>query len=446
MIIRLDEFKQKRPNIAPLFDYIERVVESEMRLDTYSHALPYPENIDRFTRLFLPMLAFPIGSEDFKRVLTFYADWIETFHFQYPSIVMANFMAHNVTKFYERVAEGVFGVDAVNDKAEMYNLVTTFLLARTVEAAHLGWKGPTIAYHPDLFTMLSLTDADKLTNVPITSLAFPYKSLYLDWKDCPHKLGDNEGLTYQGCYVQARVVSWSDMEKFHIIEADKSIVTAMEKGVIREGTDVLFLDMLFTGQSDNPDKIQSNLFSIAASLEDDLSIKDTVFTAEETQKYDFAGMPMEHMKQAIAMVINSLLYMSAKQSVREEMKEMAGMEKKILNIKNPAKKRKALARIQKNTYDYVRIGKSYELRGEFTKDTDNEGKKQEPHIRLGFFNTFYSGDRVRKDELGNTIKDCDGRSIPVPTSEQSKEVKWIKPYLVNAESLADIPVKNRKML
>ena len=137
--------------------------------------------------------------------------------------------------------------------------------------------------------------------------------------------------------------------------------------------------------------------------------------------------------------------MTEKKSVREEMKEMAGMEKKILNIKNPAKKRKAQARLMKNTYDYVRIGKAYELHREDEPKREGKQGKQEPHIRLGFFNTFYIGDRILKDDNGLPVKDKDGKSIPLPIEKRAKEVRWVMPYLVNADSLSDISVKPRKV-
>ena len=43
------------------------------------------------------------------------------------------------------------------------------------------------------------------------------------------------------------------------------------------------------------------------------------------------------------------------------------------------------------------------------------------------------------------IKDKDGKSIPLPIEKRTKEVRWVMPYLVNADSLSDISVKPRKL-
>lgn len=446
MKVNLSEFKKNRPNIAPLFDYMERALESEFTDRTYSNALPYPENIDRFTKLFLPNFLYSPSTKEFKDMLSFVADWTEHFHFAGPNIMLLKFLANKAPDVFNRLGEGLHGEAGIAENGQANGDVSTFLQARMIEAAHLAHKGPTIAYHPNLYQMLRLTDADKLANIPITMLNTPYQSMYLDWKEFADDIRDVEGTNYQGCYVQKRVVPWKLMKDANVIANDRALVAAHEKGVIQDNTDVLFFDMLFVCKSNNDGAFQTTLFSIAASQVEGLSIKDAVFSAEEAKQHDFVGASLDEMKEAIALVVNSILYMSAKQSVREEMKEMAGMEKKILNIKNPAKKRKALARIAKNTYDYVRIGKAYELHREFESSTEGKAGKQTPHIRLGFFNTFYTGDRIVKDDDGKPVKDKEGKSIPIPKDKRAKEIKWVMPYLVNADSLGDIDMKKRKLM
>lgn len=446
MRINLQQYKDNRPNIAPLFHYMERALESGLADHTYSNALPYPENIDRFTKLFLPNFLYSPTTKEFKDMLSFVADWVEHFHFTCPSIMLLKFLANKSPDVFNRLGNALYGEEGITDNGQANGDVSTFLQARMIEAAHLAHKGPTIAYHPNLYQMLRLTDPDKLANIPITMLNMPYQSMYLDWKDSTDDIGDADGATYQGCYVQKRVVPWKMMKDANVIANDRALVKAHQNGVIQDNTDVLFFDMLFVCNAQEDGMMQTTLFSIAASNVEGLSIKDAVFSAEEAKKYDFAGIPLDDMKEAVALVVNSILYMSAKQSVREEMKEMAGMEKKILNIKNPAKKRKAQARIEKNTYDYVRIGKAYELHREFENPRDGQVGKQTPHIRLGFFNTFYIGDRIVKDDDGRPVKDREGKSIPIPKNMRTKEIKWVMPYLVNADSLGDVDLKNRKLM
>tara|TARA_Y100001949_G_scaffold143993_1_gene126749 strand:- start:2344 stop:3723 length:1380 start_codon:yes stop_codon:yes gene_type:complete len=445
MKVNLAEYKKNRPTIAPLFDYIERVTEAGFSDSTHSETLPYPENIDRFTKLFLPMFLYPVSSKEFKDMLSFIADWTEHFHFSRPNLMLIKYLANKAPDVYHRLAEGLHGEAGFSASGQAHEGVSTFLQARIIEAAHLAHKGPTIAYHPNLYQMLRLTDTDKLTNIPITMINTPYKSMYLDWNGLNTDIADVDGIKYQGCYVQTRTVTWKAMVDGNIIANDSALQVAYEKGTIKDNEDVLFFDMLFVGKPENNAAMQTTLFSISASKVEGLSIRDAVFDAEEASQHAFVGIPIDDMKEAIALVINTLLYMTAKKSVREEMKEMAGMEKKLLNIKNPAKKRKAQARLMKNTYDYVRIGKAYELHREDEPKREGKQGKQEPHIRLGFFNTFYIGDRILKDDNGLPVKDKDGKSIPLPIEKRAKEVRWVMPYLVNADSLSDISVKPRKV-
>lgn len=446
MKIDLSDYKKKRPNIVALLDYIERAIENEMAHNEYSAALPYPENLDRFTRLFLPILSYHPETEMFRKSLNYFADWVEKYHFELPNLVLVKFMLSNMPDIFDHVARAI-GLDTFED-GELNDMLTTFFQSRTIEAVHLAYKGPTVAYHPDLFRMLMLTDASKLSNVPITLLRQPYPSMFLDWKDCPDKVLDKRGVEYQGCYVQSRVVSWDKATELNLIQGDKSLRTSMDKGTIVEGEDILFFDMLFIGESGNPDYIENNLFSIASSLKDSISIKDSVFTEDEINALSFDGIPLSSMDVPVGTVINSILYMLSKQSLREEVKELAGMQQRIFNIKNSAKKRKAQSRLIKNTYDYVRIGRSYELKGVAEKESgQNSGSKnKKPHIRYGFYNTFYTGDRVLKDSSGKTIKNDEGESIPIPKEEQTKEVVWVMPVLVNANSLSEIDVKDRKLM
>lgn len=430
--LNLSAFKKNRKKVTPLFEYIERFYANNGAPSGYSKEIPYPENLERFTRLFLPIFAYNPDSQEFKDLMLATSEWCETWYESAPVLGMANIVNNRFGLARDKIEK------LINGDAE------TFISTRFIEAQHLAQSGPTIVYHPDLLALLQMTDAQKASNVPTTMLKVPYTSIYLDWRDARHPITSADGQSYQGCYVQSHVVPYDKAKEMALLDEDASLRLATEKGYIVEGKDILFFDMLFIGQPDDPDMISNTLFSIACSIDPDIKISDTVFSQTEVDQHDFLGVAYDDMKDPISLVINSLMYMLTKQSKRQEFKEASGMMMQIKKLKNPAKVRKAEQRLNRSVYDYVRIGKSFSIEGLTGYNDGHKGAKKS-HVRFGHFNTFYVGHKVERDHKGEIRRDDDGVTIPIPKEERDIEVKWIMPTTINADKGEVVPAKNRKM-
>jgi hypothetical protein len=433
MIIDLSDFKTKRPKITPLYEYLEEMYADNGETTCYRDNIPYPDNVKRFFRLMPPVVFYPVKSEKFVKLLTWMSDWVESLHESYPTQSFLNAIANAFPELHEVVTEKL-GVD-----------FHTFITCRMIECVHLVHQGPTVHYHPDLFNMLSVTDVKKSCDVPISVLKVPYTSVYLDWRDCPNDLGNADGDVYQGCYVQSTVMKYEDAVSTGILESDITLKQSVKKGLIRKDKDLFFFNMEFVSKCTDPEKIENLLFSIACSIDNDILLKDAMFSEEEVAIYNSGGTSFKTMENPIGMVISTLMYMNTKDSVREEIKEASGMTMQIKQMKNPSKKRKAAARLARSVFDYVRIGKRFKLDGLFDI-TKGDSSKKSAHIRLGYFNQYYVGNKLARDEAGEVIRDKEGNGIAIPKEEREIEIKWIMPTLVNANSRVELDkVKNRKL-
>jgi hypothetical protein len=432
MLIDLSDFKSKRPNLTPLYEYLEEMYADNGETTCYRDNIPYPENVKRFFRLMPPVVFYPTKSDKFLKLLAWMSDWIETVHESYPTQSFINAIANAFPEMYEGVRKKL-GVD-----------FHTFITCRMIECVHLAHQGPTVHYHPDLFNMLSVTDVKKSCDVPISVLKVPYTSVYLDWRDCA-EVANADGDVYQGCYVQSTVMKYEDAVSTGILESDISLKQSVKKGLIRKDKDLFFFNMEFISKCTDPERIDNLLFSIACSIDNDILLKDAMFSDEEVDIFNKDGTSFKTMESPIGMVISTLMYMNTKDSVRADMKEASGMAIQIKQMKNATKKRKAQAGLTRSVYDYVRIGHRFELDGLFEKSGTNPSKKS-AHIRLGYFNRYYVGKKLIRDDAGEVVRDQDGNGIEIPKEEREIEVKWIMPTLVNAKSRDEVDkVKNRKL-
>ena len=432
MSINLSDFKKKRPNVTPFYEYLEDYYKNKGET-CYRENIPHPDNLKRFFRLMPPVLFYQPKSEEFIKLLNWMSDWIDTLHESYPTQSFLNAIANAFPELYEGVTNKL-GVD-----------FHTFITCRMIECVHLAHKGPTVHYHPDLFNMLSMTDVKKSCDVPISVLKVPYTSVYLDWRDSPNDVANADGDVYQGCYVQSTVMKYEDAVTTGVLESDITLKQSVKKGLIRKDKDLFFLNMEFVTKCNDPDRIENLLFSIACSIDNDILLKDAMFSEAEVSIYNHGGTSFKTMESPIGMVISTLMYMNTKDSVREEIKEASGMAIQIKQMKNPRKKRKAEARLARSVYDYVRIGKRFKLDGAFDL-TKGDSSKKSAHIRLGYFNQYYIGNKLARDEAGQIIRDIEGNGITIPKEEREIEIKWIMPTLVNAKSKDEVDkVKSRKL-
>ena len=435
MQIDLTAFKERRPSIAPLFDYIENAALTQMEVSGYSATIPYPDNLVNYNRLFLPLFMYSPDSKEFVSLLNLFADWFERLSFDYPNIALINMLINK----HSGVINNLRKVIASDDE------LVTFLDARIIEAEHIARSGVTVGYHPDLMKMLSLTDSIKSCSVPVDHLKLPYPSLYLDFRNPQAPVVTRSGHVIHGCYVQQRIVSWSVAQRINLVEGDASLRLQAERGTIQSGKDIMIFQMLFIYDTKDPDKIVNSAFNIAASVDAGVAINQAVLNDDDVDNVTFAGDSFEEMSAPISMVMNTIMYMNAKDSERIEIKEATGMKHKIKSLKNPSKRRKAEARAKRDFYDYVRIGKQFSFDGFFEVDGESDTDKKSPHLRLGHFHTYYVGERLKRDADGNVIRDENGKGIPIPPSSREKEIKWVAPVLINASESDNMQHKKRRI-
>ena len=435
MQIDLTAFKERRPSIAPLFDYIENAALTQMEVSGYSATIPYPDNLVNYNRLFLPLFMYSPDSKEFVSLLNLFADWFERLSFDYPNIALINMLINK----HSGVINNLRKVIASDDE------LITFLDARIIEAEHIARSGITVDYHPDLLKMLSLTDSVKSCAIPIDQLKLPYASLYLDFRNAEPPIVTRSGEVIHGCYVQQKLISWDGAQRINLIEGDASLRLQAERGAIQSGKDIMMFQMLFIYDTNDPDNIMNNAFNIAASVDAGIAINQAVLYDDDVDNVTFAGDSFEEMSAPISMVINTIMYMNAKDSERIEIKEATGMTHKIKSLKKPSKRRKAEARIKREFYDYVRIGKQFSFEGLFERDAESGKDKKSPHLRLGHFHTYYVGERLQRDAEGNVIRDENGQGVPVPPGKREKEIKWVAPVLINASERDNKQHKTRRI-
>ena len=92
MQLNLTDFKENRPSIAPLFDYIENAALTQMEVSGYSSTIPYPDNLVNYNRLFLPLFLYSPDSKEFVSLLNLFADWYERLSLDYPNIALINML------------------------------------------------------------------------------------------------------------------------------------------------------------------------------------------------------------------------------------------------------------------------------------------------------------------------------------------------------------------
>ena len=435
MQLNLTDFKENRPSIAPLFDYIENAALTQMEVSGYSSTIPYPDNLVNYNRLFLPLFLYSPDSKEFVSLLNLFADWYERLSLDYPNIALINML---INKHREMISK-LRAVVASDDE------LVTFLDARFIEAEHIARSGVTVDYHPDLIKMLSLTDSVKSCSVPVDHLKLPYPSLYLDFRNPQTSVTTRSGQVIHGCYVQQKIIPWSVAQRINLIEGDASLRLQAERGTIRSEKDIMMLQMLFIYDADDPDNIMNSAFNIAASVDSEIGVNQAVLYDDDVAQHTFAGDSFEEMCTPISMVMNTIMYMNAKDSKRVEFKEATGMRHQIKSLKNPSKRRKAEARVKREFYDYVRIGKQFSFDGFFEGDSESGKDKKSPHLRLGHFHTYYVGERLKRDEQGNVIRDENGKGVPIPPSSREKEIKWVAPVLINASESDNMQHKKRRI-
>ena len=433
MKLDLSSFKQNHPEIEDYFSYIESMVANNGEADLYQRNLPYPDNLQRFYRLMPLPIFYPFETEKFKSLMVFTGEWIKKLHESFPPQSVINMIASNYPEIHKSVSEEL-GVDFF-----------TFISCRLMEALHLSHKSPTIHYHEDLFKMLRMTDVKRSCDVPVTAIKVPYKSVYLDWRDLATEVKGADGAVYQGCYVQSYVTTYEKMNGTHLFKYDPSLRESVQKGLIKPDKELMFFNMEFVEKCDDPDRIQNMLFSVACSIDDSIKLTDAMFSHEEIEVINKGNTAFADMEEPIGLVISTLMYMNTKDAFREEFKEASGMALKIKELKNATKKRKALSRLNKSVYDYVRIGKTFKLEG-VDNTASGAGSKKSAHMRLGYFNQYYIGHKLKRNKEGDVIRDSEGNGIEIPKEEREIEVKWIMPTLVNAETLKDVEQKKDRKL
>lgn len=262
------------------------------------------------------------------------------------------------------------------------------LLANAIEHYHHYNKAPIIEYTDGLIGLLTQTSLDGIGDIPVRLLRSPYKCMYLDFRNAP-VLPHMEEQNVCGAYVYETSAHPKDLGEDYMksMMNEPSLKRLLKSGNLDDTEELVCLSVLLIAYPDDIKTIDDGCyrttfnFMFNANAPDSISIGDIVqgHTGGMTSDEDFN---FSQMNEPLGLVFNSLLYMNSSENERTEFKHGTELEIKTKQIKNPKKLRK-MERQLTETYDFVRIGKTYNLEGIYSRTS--KGWKVSPHIRRGHF-------------------------------------------------------------
>ncbi|MDK9790698.1 hypothetical protein [Vibrio sp. D431a] len=295
------------------------------------------------------------------------------------------------------------------------------LVANYIEHYHHFHNDPIVEYTDGLIGLLNQTSLSGIDKIPVRLLRSPYKSMYLDFRNAP-QLPTLDDQKICGAYVYETSAHPKDLGDAYMeyMRTEPSLKRLSDSGNLDDSEELVCLSILLIAYPEGIKTIDDGCyrttfsFMFNANADDDISIGDIVtgHTGGMTSEEDFN---FTEMNEPLGLVFNSLLYMNSTENERKVFKEGTELAIKTKQIKNPKKLRKMERQILE-TYDFVRIGKTYNLEGVYSRTSG--GWKVSPHIRRGHF---------RKQRYG---KD---RSLT--------RVQWIMPTAIGGDGTTPSRVK-----
>tara|TARA_B100000749_G_scaffold276888_1_gene264877 strand:- start:54 stop:1391 length:1338 start_codon:yes stop_codon:yes gene_type:complete len=437
----LSDFKRKRPSLLNLLNLIEDTAKEGISYDKRTKTLPYCTDIERNRGVIFPFVLLDTHQPEFKSMLEDIINYCEHYVEQYDPQVFGMILFNKYPMLMPKL-QSALGQQTTED-------CENFLTSRLMEIVHVAKSGPVIDYHPSLGKLLSLTQVEKSCNVPVTQFNLPYDYMYLDWRNMEDPVSDSLGNEYEGVYVQKSTMSYETMEKGGLFEEDPSLKIAREKGTIVAGHNVTIISTLMVMKiGESVDQVCTSIFTMAYSEKPGMTLDEAIRAHREhaiDEDLPEDALTYDVLKRPLALIISTLLYMTCEDAEREQIKSGTEAEVSVKRIKNKAKRRKALSRYKRESYDCVRIGKQYHIEGidNFTVSGEAKEGGKSTHIRFGHFNTFYVGDRYVK-ENGKVLKDDDGNRVKIPLESRDTVTHWIKPVVVN-EGKGEVKVSPRRL-
>ena len=437
----LSDFKRKRPSLLRLLELIEETAREGIDYDKRTQTLPYCTDIERHRGVIFPFVLLDTHQPEFKSILEDLINYCEHYVEQYDPQVFGMILFNKYPMLMPKLKS------ALDQKTT--EDCENFLTSRLMEIVHIAKSGPVIDYHPSLGKLLSLTQMEKSCNVPVTQFKLPYDYMYLDWRSMEEPVSDALGNVYEGVYVQKSTMSYETMEKGGLFEEDPSLRIARDKGTIVAGHDVTIISTLMVMKlGEDVDQVGTSIFTMAYSEMPGMTLDEAIRAHREhakDQPLPEDALTYDVLKRPLSLIISTLLYMTCEDAERERLKAGTEAEIALKRVKNKAKRRKALSRYLRESYDCVRIGKQYYIEGidNFTGTGEAKEGVKSTHIRLGHFNTFYVGDRYLK-ENGKVLKDAEGNRVKIPLEQRDTVTHWIKPVVVN-EGKGEVKVSPRRL-
>lgn len=293
-----------------------------------------------------------------------------------------------------------------------------------IENFHHYNKAPVVEYTNGLIGLLSQTSSLGIDKIPVRHIRSPYQCMYLNFNNAP-SLPTLDGNKVVGAYIYERTANpstLSDAEQQYL-GSEVSIKRILDSGLVDPTEEIVCMSVLLISYPDETkhltDGYHRTLFNFMfnSNSSDEISLGQIVnahtggVISESMTDYTF-----EEMFEPLSLVFNSIMYMNCSEDERKSIKSGTELEVKLKQVKNPKKARK-VAKELKTAYDYIRIGKEYELDGIYDR-TQTGGWKVSAHIRRGHF-----------------------RAVPYGKGRKLSKIVWVMPTKVGVGKCTNPDVK-----